>query len=666
MAAASPKNTPQSMSQLMSAFDIYMKSRGAGDLFLKKRIGGVFDTLDQVVSALSKNVNLMDFGVIQTKMDGVVTTVEKSFVPLTDLFKSYSGKFKQSFDRMLAQMNVGFNLSDIFGINLTPNRLGVAQNDGQLMLSELKSINVRLQQNTHDKQILDELVSINEGLREAKDKTVVENKKTKGFWGKLFEPKKKEEGLSSDGLIISGFGPDAQKYLRNIGRPGDKGDRTTFISTRVEKKDEEKESGGFFGFIGTVLKYLAIGGGAIYLVKKLLGDAKFDELWNEGRKMFDDVWNKFSPTVKAAFDDVWNSGAKMLSDGLDKSQEIFVDVFDAFDKSHVGQSLASFAGDPVRKLEAQEYLRDKEKEKEKNQSSGINRKILTASQSLEKMLPKIYEMNPDLNVEGNKAFARAQDLNQGGLLWSGTKQLFDRINPATTSVTELQNNQFAQNDTIAKMFTERHPEIFEKFQKLPYANNDISAFLTKYKAPLLDAGKLLADYNNDSFLDSEEKRSQMLNDYTKTMAGLSDMATDYMSKILKSEYGDDPTNSQKAPEPNKEIPYPQQMENLKKTNENMQKEKKALLDSVNDLNNKTHNEEKEKVEKGNELLENILTETSNTNAILMGQTNVSVELGKAQIQATASNRPQPPSKVNISQSHSSWRDLFRMQNINWA
>jgi hypothetical protein len=77
MAAASPKNTPQSMSQLMSAFDIYMKSRGAGDLFLKKRIGGVFDTLDQVIATLSKNVNLMDFSAIQTKMDGVVTTVEK-------------------------------------------------------------------------------------------------------------------------------------------------------------------------------------------------------------------------------------------------------------------------------------------------------------------------------------------------------------------------------------------------------------------------------------------------------------------------------------------------------------------------------------------------------------------------------------------------------------
>lgn len=112
------KNDPKSMSELMTAFDMYMKSRGAGDLYLKKRIGGVFDVLDKVTKTLEKNTKKINFKKIEDSINGISETISNAVEPLTNTFNEYSDKLQKTFDKLLTQINIKDNLSDIFGINL--------------------------------------------------------------------------------------------------------------------------------------------------------------------------------------------------------------------------------------------------------------------------------------------------------------------------------------------------------------------------------------------------------------------------------------------------------------------------------------------------------------------------------------------------------------------
>lgn len=138
--ATPQKIDPKSMTELMTAFDIYMKSRGAGDMYLKKRIGGVFDTLEKIAKTLEKNVKTIDFKKIADRMVDAGESITKSIQPMVKVFEDYSGKLKKSFDKLLAQLSMKGNLSDLFGIDLDV---------GDLNLSNLQ--NPKTKNNTTDK-----------------------------------------------------------------------------------------------------------------------------------------------------------------------------------------------------------------------------------------------------------------------------------------------------------------------------------------------------------------------------------------------------------------------------------------------------------------------------------------------------------------------------------
>jgi hypothetical protein len=312
--AATPKIDPKSMTELMVAFDSYMKSRGAGELYLKKRIGGVFDTLDKVVKTLTTNVKKMDFGKMGEQIQKLPEKLESAFLPMSALFKTYTDKFKKTFDRLITQMNMPNNLSDIFGIDLDTSVLTRTRNKPDTdpkhqikifsltnnIFKKLKEMHI-VQMGT--KNILAENLN---ALRIAPNNVQTPTNKP-------------EEGLSQKGITVDHLGSDVQKYFDKFFEQKEKPNENGKPRRPRGENSEDDSKGGILGFLGSLLGIALGGAGILALISAVMGPNSEMGMM----KFFGKLFIVLGKSVKEIFSGLLGKAVKLIKSSFHGIVEFF-------------------------------------------------------------------------------------------------------------------------------------------------------------------------------------------------------------------------------------------------------------------------------------------------------------------------------------------------------